>query len=476
MIEDLDSDQDREKLADMLFGREMKNGRPSGIGLSCFRVELGGGSADQNDGGIVKEWRETKSFLLENGKYSWSNAEGSDWWLRHNLQAIIGYVNSPPYFMNKNGYTYKTEKRIDANLAESNYRAYAKYLSNVIRYYKSQKVSIDYISPFNEPQWPWVFTVGQAKQEGSPWRNAEIYQVCKEIDKNFRDHRLPTKILIPEAAEIKFLYGRVNGFAKESADQISAFWDENSPSSLVQTKSIAPIVAGHTYFVDHGDDTIIDTRFKLRQKMDEVDPELCFWQTEYSLLNEGFKEGREEIKEITSMDCALFLAKMIHHDFTLARATSWQFWSSIHPKLHGNLPRFNLITATSPQGKLKVAPTKLFWALGHFSRWIRPGMVRHRVWRSDHSKGDGLKQSLLREAQALMLSAYVDRSKKKVVLVAVNYSNKDKKIIIKNKSLKNFKMYVTSAGPQNNMMPKNVSTRGASITIPQRSIVTLVSQ
>ena len=51
---------------------------------------------------------------------------------------------------------------------------------------------------------------------------------------------------------------------------------------------------------------------------------------------------------------------------------------------------YNKIKADN--GKLLVEPTKLLWALGHFSRWIRPGMKRYEVKRfnTQKSRQDGL--------------------------------------------------------------------------------------
>ena len=62
--------------------------------------------------------------------------------------------------------------------------------------------------------------------------NEDIYKVTKEIDKAFQGKKIKGKILVPEAAHIKYLYKKTHEFAKQSSDQIKAFWQKGSATSL----------------------------------------------------------------------------------------------------------------------------------------------------------------------------------------------------------------------------------------------------
>ena len=54
----------RQGIADLLFSQEIKNGQPKGIGLSMWRVNLGGGSAEIGDAsGISTVHRRFHSML-----------------------------------------------------------------------------------------------------------------------------------------------------------------------------------------------------------------------------------------------------------------------------------------------------------------------------------------------------------------------------------------------------------------------------
>ena len=471
LVEHVKSSQDGEQLARLLFSKEFSKGKAQGIGLSCFRVELGGGSASQQDGGgIRKKWRQTHSFIDKAGCFNVKNAEGTDWWIqaahRYKLNTLIGYANSAPYFMNKNGLTYKSTESMSTNLRKDQYVNYANYLARIANHYQSKGFGFDYISPFNEPQWPWSYEKGRAKQEGSPWTNREIFDVTKQIDKVFNQKKVQAKIIVPEAAHIKYLYEYTNDFASAASNQIEAFWSEESALSLRSMSSVEPLVSGHTYFVDEKE-AMIPSRLALKKKIKDIYPKLRFWQSEYSLLEKGYLEGRESSKSMSAMDCALFLVKVIHHDLTVANATSWQFWSSFHPELHGGLPRFNLVTAKVNKGQLLAEPTKLLWAFGHFSRWIRPGMKRYDV------KGFNPQES---QHEGLMISAYADEKMNKRVWVLINYLDEPREVMIKGDKSTELDSYLTTEDAAQNMTFAGKKQLNKKIKLPSRSIMTLITK
>lgn len=169
------------------------------------------------------------------------------------------------------------------------------------------------------------------------------------------------------------------------------------------------------------------------------------------------------------MDCALFLAKVIYHDLTVANATAWQFWNAWEPGSAEFDSRYYLlalnINAANTDGDFAV--TKNLWALGHYSRFIRPGMKRIVVVRKDES--DSRKA-----AQDVMLCAFT--GKKELVVVAVNYTTSSRDILLDMpgvKRMKNRRQYVTSAGAEDNMRLYPLPSL-KKIALKPRSIITIV--
>ena len=70
------------------------------------------------------------------------------------------------------------------------------------------------------------------------------------------------------------------------------------------------------------------------------------------------------------MESALVMANVIHDDLTIANVTSWQYWIAVSKYQY----RDGLIYV-NPLGQ-DVLQTKRLWALGNYSRFIRPGFVR----------------------------------------------------------------------------------------------------
>jgi O-glycosyl hydrolase len=228
-----------------------------------------------------------------------------------------------------------------------------------------------------------------------------------------------------------------------------------------------PVTAGHSYFTDKGDTAIITVRSRLRDTATKYG--ISFWQSEYSMLADGYREGKKG--RIPAIDCALFLAKIIYHDLAVANATAWQFWNAWEPGRSDNDVRYCLLAlntnADNAAGDFAV--TKNLWALGHYSRFIRPGMKRIII-----NRNDSLNHFMA--AQDVMLSAFAN--KKDLVMVAVNYASGEKEIALQISGadkLKNIKQYITTAREEDNMRPEPMNTLKG-IRLKPRSITTFVME
>lgn len=465
-----------DQLAEWLFSKGFtEDGSPRGAGLSCFRVQIGAGTAYQGEGGrdsgITEVWRRTECFLQPDGTYDWDACAGEVYWMRKarelGVETVIGYSNSPPIYFTKSGYGYRTPGTPIGNLKDDRYDDFARFLATVASHFERRRIGFDYISPINEPQWAWQYPPGgPAKQEGSEWTNAQIKRVVLELNRALNAKGARAKVLIPETADLHHVAGRD---PKKHGRQLN-FFDPGSDLYLGRIRRVLPAVAAHSYFTDKSDRQIVEVRRNLRRSLDAVNPKLEYWQSEYSMLQDGYREGRPSV---TEMDGALFLAKIIHYDLTEANAAAWQFWASNNSGGRpGQVTRYSLNAANGPH---RIRATKNLWALGHFSRFIRPGMQRVGLNRSDKldAVGSGGKQ---------MASAYLDRRSHAMVVVVVNYEDRDVPIritgfrqagaVLKRRGLTPF---VTTADASINMKRHAIATVDQTLALPARSIVTFVT-
>ncbi len=459
----------RERMAELLFSKEVAgDGTLKGIGLSAWRFNIGAGTAEQGDSSGIRDFRKrVECFLSPDGTYNWDKQAGYQWFLRkanaYHVENLIAFVNSPPVQFTQNGLGYKTEKDHKANLKADKYGAYANFLAAVIKHFDSQKIHFSYISPVNEPQWDWANKPGQASQEGSPWSNEEINHAITAVDKSLTQNKLNTKILTPEAGQLDYLYGGKS----TSANQIQQLFAGNGAYNISGLKHVPNIVAGHSYFTDNGDNTLINVRKHLADTAAKYG--VNFWESEYSMLADGYKEGTKGRR--SQMDCALFLAKVINHDLTVANAAAWQLWNAWEP---GNAEwdtRYYLLAlkpnATHTDGEYTI--TKNLWALGNYSRFVRPGMKRIATTRDD-----GLTPAQV--AQDVMVSAFAGKDGIPV-MVLINYTQQPRSVapVLKNfKSIKTYRAYTTSANAGDDLKPSTQQSLNEAIVLQPRSITTLV--
>lgn len=470
----------KEAIARYLFSQQTdQEGNPEGIGLSMWRVNIGDGSADEPSSGYSSvNWiRETQCFLNTDGSYNWNKQQGSQWFMQKakefGVNYFTGWLNSPPFFLTKNGYTFRTSTVSSYNLDPSNYTKYGEFLANVAKHFQDAGTPFSVISPINEPQWTWSADVGSASQAGSYCTNAEAAGVVKAINTELDLKGVSSKILIPEAGALNYLSGNTSDL--NTSNQVTSFWGKASANYVGNQSHMSNYVAGHSYFINADATSAVTVRQTLVTKMKAVNPALEFWQTEFSILEDGYADGKTEL---APMDYSMWLSRVIHFDLVEGNCSGWSFWTAIsRPGVADHAYRFGLIN-WYPNAESKVACTdgdfgvsKNLWTLGNYSRFIRPGYKRVAVTRSD-----GLTS--ITAAYGQMASAYLSSTSDTLVMVLINYSEYDQQLnlnlsnIPANFLLEHFKPYVTSATDDLKSYPE-ISAQSP-VYLKARSVTTLV--
>lgn len=445
----------KEALADLLFSTEKNaDGTFKGIGLSTWRFNIGGGSAEQGfKSGIKDEWRRAEGFLNDDGSYNWDRQLGQQWFLKaakeRGVSSFIGFVNSPPVQFTKNNKAFSSDG-LSTNLKRSNYANYALFLKNVVTHFKdSLDINFNYISPFNEPQWDWK----NGKQEGSPWNNDELSTATKTIDSVFTLYNLEAKLEISEAGQIDYLTSEKKGKENRS-NQIEAFFNPKKELYIGNLQSVAPKFAGHSYFTTWDISKLKKKREEISKKLVKY-PNLEYWMTEYCIL-ENNKEIRGKGKGLT-MKTALYVARLIHVDFTIANASAWHWWLGMSPYNYKD----GLIYHDKNKENGTFITSKLLWSLGNFSRFIRPEAKRIKIT----YKG---KNSLKNLEKGVLISAYKNKDNS-VVIVAINQKEEAVKLNF-NGLIK--EIYITNKEMDLKLLKANADKK--TIEILAKSINTLV--
>lgn len=473
---------DREKIAELLFSKALdENGRPKGIGLSMWRTNIGAGSANQADNGFASgAWfRETECPLNPDGTWDWTQGQGTRWFItkakEYGVDYLTGWVTSPPYFMTKNGYTFITAGTGGFNLQEDKYDDFAAYLSGYLQYYESQNIGLDFLSPINEPQYEWSAEPGSAAQEGTRCSNAEAFTLVEALNQQFQTDGVSTKIIIPESGDIASLYTFKGNFPNAS-DQGAVFWSPSSSQYIGGFNSVAPLLAGHSYWSNSNPTVAIGHRADLRTMNESLG--IDFWQTEYSILGADYQQGGSP-SDLIEIDYALWAARIIHWDLTIGNATGWSWWTSMsRSQFADHHFRFGLLnwypdsdTRANSGGEFE--EVKLLWMLGNYSRFVRPGYRRIEVV-------NDLFGSEAQEAENLMVSGYLSPASDEIVLVMINYSPENVDVPILNYGTDEgfsvegdtFNGYATSQ--TFSLQPSEVAVDD--ITVRGRSIMTLVGK
>ena len=320
--------------------------RPKGW-VSLWRFNIGAGSLEQGAASnIADEWRREECFLKPDGSYDWSKQQGAQWFLQaakqRGVKYTLGFSLSAPVQMKKNGKAYNSSGGTALNLQDGKLGAYADFLAAVTRHF-----GFDYLSPVNEPQWSWGTATG-ANQEGTQATNEEISAFTRLLSQRLTG--TTSKIVIGEAGQLDFLYGRNTD---NRGDQINQFFNPASTNYVGDQPNVAHIISGHSYFTTCPDNNMINVRTQLQNKLKQVDATLEAWQTEFGILGDICGQYNGSPRN-TGIEYGLYVAKVLHHDLVIANMSSWQWWLAVSPYNYSDA----LVYINDPSGAINVANTR----------------------------------------------------------------------------------------------------------------------
>ena len=461
----------QQQVADWLFSSEIfADGSPKGIGLSIWRFNAGAGSATQGDSAQINHDTRTEYFEKQTGQRRFLKLAKD-----RGVPTFLAFYNSPPVHLTQNGLATNTGRGGTFNLKADAYDDFAAYIADMLQAAEREDgIHFDYVCPVNEPDghWNWL----GPKQEGSPATNREIAHIAREMNREFQQRGITTKILVNESSDFRCMYA-THQTDWQRGYEIQAFWNPDSTDTYVgNLPSIARVMAGHSYWTntpilkpgDRGYERtgLYGFRKRLKDEFDKVDVE--FWMTELCIMSND-----EEIHGgggfDFSMEEALYVARVMHYDLTVANARSWQWWRAAGGNYKDGLIRMYVKGERSGgrgQGRgmvqtNMVRDSKLMWTMGNFSRFVRPGAVR-------------LSMEGNMEIDGLMLSAYKNTDGA-LAIVAINYSKEDRPISI-NLSPLNLKSSTATAYRTSDVEGESLKNVGKvdlkKTTLPARSVTT----
>ncbi|WP_020118944.1 glycoside hydrolase [Streptomyces canus] len=405
-----------------------------GLALSSYRYNIGGGGT-----GVTYAPRAPETFVNDDGSYDWSKDRAGRTFLyaaaKYGVKDLIAFVNSAPARWKTNA------KSCGGYLKAENTQDYAKYVADVTAHFAQQGVKFDYISPFNEP----TNSFDDCGQEG----------MLVPVDQ--RDD-----IVRALGAEQRARHQRTGIIADESSSTVSFNTEVPQWISQPGTAQYVDKLAHHTYN-NPGD----DQRAKIYETSRSVGKQS--WSTEICCFGKGGTGWAQEYDP--TIDGGLNLSRIIYKDFATAHDSAFQWWVALSEMIGSDALARNdegwndgLIYYDpnyAGNGNQTLYFTKRYYALGQYSKFVRPGSVAHNVT----GVPDGVE-----------VSTYDDHGKWVAVVNNHNTTDTALQLHFNSKAPVRASKAVRTSATESwaNVTKPSVKGGTASATLPARSITTYV--
>ncbi|MCL2764845.1 MAG: hypothetical protein FWD40_06145 [Treponema sp.] len=229
-------------------------------------------------------------------------------------------------------------------LKRQHYNDYADLLADYVKNFESQMgAPLDILSVQNEPNW-------KVEYESAYWSGLDLRDFIKTISERF-----PKKGLTPGENGIGIMMPEFENFDINFNDMIKPSLDDPASQRAITH------IALHQY--NAGFD--MSTRAGAKEFPGIIESGKRFWQTEIGTSGPHAPTG-------SGINNALYFARMIHWDLTLVQMNAflfWWLWFNTEDDSFGG----SLVTCSDRE----IKPALRLYAMGQYSRFIRPGW--HRI-------------------------------------------------------------------------------------------------
>ncbi len=323
-------DSSRNRLADLIFDPV------EGLGLNVVRYNIGGGENPAHNhmraGGAVP------GYQPQSGQWVWGADANQRWMLAaaraRGANIFEAFANSAPYWMTHSGCAAGSVDGGD-NLRDDMVDTFADYLAEVALHFREDwGVEFRTLAPFNEPLATHWKTPN--KQEGCHVGRAQQNTVVKRLAAALAARGLDGTGISSN-----------DEFRMDDLVDTFASYDGEARSLVAQLNT-------HSYSGNR--------RADVREVAETNGKRL--WMSEY-----GCSVGPHDHD---AMDTPLALSAQIRRDMTGLRPAAWVYWQAVEDEAGHN---WGLIHVPFSGDGADYAMTKSYDALGHYSRFIRPGSV-----------------------------------------------------------------------------------------------------
>ncbi|KAA1188411.1 xylanase [Pseudohalioglobus sediminis] len=463
-------------LADLLFSIER------GIGLSAWRFNIGAGSAEQGEASRIPDpYRRAELLVAAPGKpVDGRKQAGQVRMLKEardrGVGTFVAFNNSPPHWATKNGLTHPAEGEGigSTNLDPARVDDFSRFLVQVLQYLRGPEVGVpvNYVSPANEPTWHWQ----DQTQEGNRYNNDDLAALYRSLHRALEAAGLGHAVEIDgvEAPEYrvaladdlhKDLFGErySGGMSKTPHGDFKNYFDVFLGDPEMQTV-LGNKISLHGYFSENSAQRLGPLRDAMAKNLARISPAPSVWMSEYCVLG-----GPGDVRDfdghgfdVNDYHYAEHVARIIHRDLTRLDVSAWFWWLALTPYDYKD----GLIKIDADLAPESMQASKVFWVLGQYSRFIRPGYQRIGLPGFDDLHG-------------LMASAYRSPAQDRLVVVVVNAGEEAATLSLGYHGLPNSQVamrpqpYKTDAKTDLGFSPGLVDDAGK-VTFPGHSVVSLV--
>lgn len=349
----------QDHVADLLFTTK-------GIELSQYRFNIGGGGVGVTAGGGPDEsqfgarTRAPGSFYKGPGTFDWGADPGGVAFLedaaRDGVPDIEADVNSAPAAFTSN------HRSCGGSLLAGGIGGYADFLTAVVSHARSAwGAEISQVSPMNEPG----DSFPSCTQEGMSVPSAEQGALVRTLAHDLAQRAPFAHVMADESAGVSNFVEGEEGWL---------------PQTHLGTVAV------------HGYDWPSDATWSRAR---EAAGSRSLWETEICCSRSpggmpGASRGYDP-----EMASALRVSGLIWQALTYGHVSAWDWWLAASPAVGGCKPFPACASVPNPvgyddgllyydpdflkDGDFQVYETKRFWAMGNWSRFVRPGSVMHPV-------------------------------------------------------------------------------------------------